>query len=98
MKTTTIALKNPGKGKQAPRIDAVRYEAMKAAILAVVPTSGDGVAFASLSRLVAKKLPRDAFKGASIMWYATTVKLDLEARGLLMRVPGSSPQRLLRVS
>jgi hypothetical protein len=30
----------------------------------------------------------------SISWYVTTVKLDLEARGLIARVPGSHPQRL----
>ncbi len=40
----------------------------------------------------------DAFIGAvfdgSIPWYVTTVKLDLEARGILERVPGKGPQRL----
>ena len=30
----------------------------------------------------------------SISWYVTTVKLDLEARGLIERVPRSRPQRL----
>ena len=28
------------------------------------------------------------------MWYVTTVKLDLEARGQLKRVPKSRPQRV----
>jgi uncharacterized protein YndB with AHSA1/START domain len=88
----------PGWGRMLKtRIDAVRYQAMKAAILEVVPGDGDGVTFASLPKLVAKKLPKDAFRGASIMWYATTVKLDLEARGLITRVAGTTPQRLVRV-
>jgi hypothetical protein len=30
----------------------------------------------------------------SISWYATMVKLDLEARGEIERIPGSSPQRI----
>lgn len=33
------------------------------------------------------------FNGA-INWWTTTVKLDLEARGVIERVPGSSPQQL----
>jgi hypothetical protein len=39
---------------------------------------------------IAKKLPD--FDG-SISWYTTTIKLDLEARGLIERVPDSQPQR-----
>jgi hypothetical protein len=92
----TVSTRNPGAGKRAPRIDAVRYEAMRAALLKVVPGAGDGVPFASLPALVAGDLPKDVFRGASIPWYVATVKLDLEARGLLRRVPGSRPQRLLR--
>ena len=30
----------------------------------------------------------------SVGWYATAVKLDLEARGELERVPGAKPQRV----
>jgi hypothetical protein len=69
---------------------------MKVALLAVIPKAGDGVRFADLEVLVKKRLPRAMFAGASVLWYVTTVKLDLEARGLVRRVPGSSPQRLVR--
>jgi hypothetical protein len=93
---TTIATKNPGRGKKGPRIDTARCDAMKVALLDVIPRTGEGVTFASLSKLVEKKLPRALFQGASIMWYATTVKLDLEARGLIERVAEASPQRLRR--
>jgi hypothetical protein len=92
----TVATRNPGAGKKAPRVDAVRYAAMRAALLAVVPRDGEGVLFASLPTLVAKVLPKGSFRGASIPWYVATVKLDLEARGILRRVPGSRLQRLLR--
>jgi hypothetical protein len=30
----------------------------------------------------------------SISWYFTTVKLDLEARGVIERIPNKAPQRL----
>jgi len=36
---------------------------------------------------------RERFEG-SVSWYFTTVKLDLEARGILERVPGERPQRI----
>lgn len=96
MKIVTVATKNPGQGKRGPRIDAARYHAMKTALLAVIPKAGDGVRFADLERLVERRLPRATFAGASVLWYATIVKLDLEARGFIRRVPGSSPQRLVR--
>jgi hypothetical protein len=95
VKATTTATKNPGKGKKGPRIDATRYDAMKAAILAVVPRDEDGVTFASLPKLVEKRLPGEVFAGASIAWYVATVKLDLEARGFVERIP--APQRLRRL-
>ena len=34
----------------------------------------------------------------SIGWYVTTVKLDLEARGVIERVPNVTPQQLRLVS
>ena len=96
MKSVTVATKNPGRGKKGPRVDLARYKAMKNALLTVIPRTGDGVRFADLEGLVEKRLPRATFAGASVMWYTTVVKLDLEARGLIRRVPGSSPQRLVR--
>jgi len=36
---------------------------------------------------------RNRFEG-SISWYVTTVKLDMEARGEIERVPDSNPQQL----
>ena len=50
----------------------------------------------ALARAVEKDL-RGTFEG-SVTWYVTTVKLDLEARGTLKRVPNSRPQlvRLVR--
>ena len=93
---STVATRNPARGKKGPRIDAARYDAMKKALLAVIPKRGEGVSFSDLERLVRARLPRETFAGASVPWYATNVKLDLEARGLVRRVAGSGPQRLLR--
>lgn len=96
MKTNTVATKNPGKGKRGPHIDAARYAAMKTALLAVIPKTGHGVRFADLVGLVETRLPQTTFADNSVPWHTTIVKLDLEARGLVRRVPGSNPQRLVR--
>lgn len=83
-------------GKQGTRIDRDKYDAMKKAILAILPRKAEGFAFKELPRAVSAKLPRKVYGEASVSWYCTTVKLDLEARGLIERVPRSSPQRLRR--
>ncbi|MBW3603547.1 MAG: hypothetical protein KY460_01340 [Actinobacteria bacterium] len=36
----------------------------------------------------------ELWREASVGWYTTAVKLDLEAREVISRVPGSSPQLL----
>lgn len=91
-----IETRNATEGAAGVRIDRDKYDAMKKALLAVIPRRADGVAFKDLVGLVKPLLPDDVFAGASPSWYATTVKLDLEARGLIERVPGARPQRVRR--
>jgi hypothetical protein len=84
-------------GGTGAQISPNRYDALRQAILAAVPKHKDGVALAELTRAVAARVPRELFKGASLRWYTTAVKLDLEAEGLIERAPGFRPQRLRRV-
>jgi len=96
--TTTIKTRNINKGVDGTNIDKVKYEAVRKAILAVVPKTGEGIRFKDLPKEVAKRVPAAHFpKKGSASWYTTVVKLDLEARKLIERVPGSSPQRLRRL-
>ena len=85
---------NPGSGGR--NIAREKYDALRRAILAAVPATREGIRFLDLFGAVAERLPRQLFRGASVQWYTTTVKLDLEARGLIERVPGAKPQRLRR--
>jgi hypothetical protein len=78
-------------GKQGVNIDRLKYDKMRAAMLAVIGRE-PSVPFTGLGDKVYQELNGD-FDG-SIGWYTTTVKLDLEARGLIERVPDVSPQRL----
>ncbi len=88
---------HPDPEKQGTNIEKSKYVTMKAALLKVVPKTGPGVAFKDMKPLVRPHLSKSVFTPeVSITWYLVTVKLDLEARGVLLRVPGSRSQRLIR--
>jgi len=96
-----IATLNPVAGKAGMTIERVKYDAVRAAILAVLTDTGEaGVRFMpskkdsspGLMDLVPARLPRDW--SGSVGWYVTAVKLDLEARGEIERVPKAVPQRV----
>lgn len=78
-------------GKEGVNIDTAKYEVIKAAILDALDTQR-GTSFGDLTQAVVDKLGK-RFDG-SIPWYVTTIKLDLEARGLIERVPGAKPQQV----
>lgn len=96
MSDDMFELRHPDPSKQAGRCHAGRYHAMKAALLEVIPANAEGIAFAELREAVRAKLPATLFEGASVGWFVTSVKLDLEARGQIERVAGSGPQYLRR--
>ena len=91
MMSEKIMTQHP-EGKQGVNIDKAKYDAVRGAILSVLDEHED-YAFADLLDSVSERLPD--FEG-SVGWYATTVKLDLEARGEIERLPDVSPQRLRR--
>jgi len=70
-------------------ISKAKYEIIRNAILCVLETKKE-ITFMNLSRAVEKEV-NGTFEG-SVNWYVTTVKLDLEARGIVKRVPSSRPQ------
>lgn len=80
---------HPDPSKQGVRIEKNKYNTMREAILLNLKQLG-AVTFTELSAVVEDQLG-GRFDG-SVMWYFTTVKLDLEARGELRRVPKSKPQ------
>ncbi|MEJ2537156.1 MAG: hypothetical protein P8048_08925, partial [Calditrichia bacterium] len=59
------------------------------------PKDKEGVPFNQLPKLVRDKLTaQERQKIGSIPWYTTTVKLDMEVKKEIARIPGSNPQRL----
>jgi hypothetical protein len=85
-----ILTKHP-EGKQGVRISRAKYDAVRQAIVAALRAHGE-MTFEGLNAAVNREL--DGKLQGSIPWYTTTVKLDLEARRIVKRVSGSSPQRL----
>jgi hypothetical protein len=84
----TIRTLHPEK-KQGVKISKEKYEVIREAILSALHKQNE-ITFMNLSRAVEKEVNGN-FEG-SVTWYVTTVKLDLEARGLIKRVPNSRPQ------
>jgi hypothetical protein len=82
---------HPDPNKRGVNISREKYERVCSAILEAVKTHSE-ITFSDLVKAVQERLG-DHFDG-SIPWYVTTVKLDLEARQMIERIPGSSPQRL----
>jgi hypothetical protein len=85
---STIRTLHPDK-KQGVNISKEKYQVIRQAILSTLSTQKE-MTFMKLSRAVEKEVNGN-FEG-SVMWYVTTVKLDLEARGEIKRVPNSRPQ------
>jgi hypothetical protein len=84
----TIRTLHPHK-KQGVNISKEKYDVIRNAILCVLQTQKE-ITFMKLSRAVEKEVNGN-FDG-SVMWYVTTVKLDMEARGEIKRVTNSRPQ------
>lgn len=88
---------HPDPTKNGTRVTKATYEIYRDALLKVIPTTKDGIQFMDLSKEVAPHVPAEVAENTSIGWWTTTVKLDLEARGVVERVPGKGRQRVRRV-
>ena len=78
-------------GKQGVNIDKGKYDMVRKAIEETLQAQ-PGITFSGLTDAVGERIG-DVFEG-SVGWYVVSVKLDLEARGVLERVDGRSPQRV----
>src|SRR5262245_57934927 len=72
-------------------------DAMKRALLKILPKTRPGMTVEEIYSKVATEVPKDLFPaGAKAGWWAKTVQLDLEAKGLIAR-DKARPLRLRRV-
>ncbi|HQR33896.1 MAG TPA: hypothetical protein PLK30_14260 [Blastocatellia bacterium] len=86
-----ILTRNPDAAKQGFNISKQKYDATRSAILASL-ANGTELTLKELFAAVSKHLNDEL--NSSIKWYATVVKLDLEARKVIERVPKAKPHRI----
>lgn len=91
------ACRTPAEGRDGiTQIPSWKFDAVRRAILGATKDAGpEGLAFKDLTEQVAHRLdPETKDRLGSLGWHTTTVKLELEVRGELIRLPGRGPQRM----
>ena len=89
-----IVIENVNKPGYTERVDRIKYEAMRKALLAVLPTTSPGVTTAEAKQALIPLLPQALFPGgAKAGWWLKAAQLDLEAKGIIAR-DNSKPLRL----
>lgn len=79
------------------RVDRAKYEAMRDALLAVLPRGAPGMTVSEAKGALLPKLPGALFPGGDKAgWWLKAAQLDLEAKGTIRRGPGS-PVRLFKI-
>ena len=84
-----IVTAHPEPKKPGVRIEKEKYDLMRNAILEILRAYGS-LPFEKLGNMIEEQLLKK-FDGP-VIWYYTTVKLDLEARGVIRRIPNTEPQ------
>ncbi len=90
-----IACRTPAKGRDGvTNIPAWKFNAVREAILNICT---EDTFFKDLAAKVGERLTEDQrARLGSLGWHVTTVKLELEVRGDIGRVPGKSLQKTIR--
>ena len=89
-----IQLQHP-QGKKAVSISKDKYELLKTEIVEYLTKNADAT-FSDISKAIAHDFKEKKIKfDGSLMWYLEWVKLDLEAKQIITRVPKTSPQKYL---
>jgi hypothetical protein len=92
-----VICKTPTPGKKTVNIPLWKYNVISSANLKVVPKQEPGVLFKDLHLLVGKQLSKkQKSELGSLSWHTTTVKLDLEVKRKIKRLPRCSPQQLVK--
>lgn len=91
-----IEVENPNTPGRTERLDRAKYEAMRDALLPVLPDAPPGLKVAEAKEALLPQLDQNLFPGgAKAGWWLKAVQLDLEAKKIIARAEGS-PVRLYR--
>ena len=89
-----VEMQNINSPGHVVRVDKRKYEAMKTALLTVMPKTEPGLTVAELKQELLPLLPEDLFPGGDKAgWWLKGVQLDLEAKAIIVR-ENTKPLRL----
>jgi hypothetical protein len=89
-----VVCETPTPGKKPTRIHKWKYDLLRRIILEIVEGT-DGVEFRNLPGLIESRLSVEQRENlGSVSWYTVSVKLDMEVKGDIERVPRAKPQKL----
>jgi hypothetical protein len=92
-----IEIENVNTPGRTQRVDRAKYDAMRSALLAVLPDAPPGMTVPEARAALLPLLPEPLFPaGATAGWWLKAVQLDLEAKQVIRRAP-SRPVQLFRV-
>lgn len=95
--SSKIAVENVNVPGASTNVDAVKCGAIREVLLRVLPTAPPGFTQAEMLAAVRAGAPQDLFPGGEKSgWWAKTVQLDLEAKGVVVRDAKSKPLRWWR--
>jgi hypothetical protein len=81
-----VQIQNVMSPHHVQNVDRNKYEAMRTAVLAVVPATSPGVTVAEAKQRLLPLLPEALYpRGDKAGWRLKAVQLDLEAKGVLVR-------------
>lgn len=91
-----IEIENINTPGRTERVHRAKYEAMREALVAVLPAEAPGLTVAEAKAKLIPLLPADLFPGgAKAGWWLKAAQLDLEAKGVIKRAD-TKPMRLCR--
>jgi hypothetical protein len=91
-----IEIENFTSPGRTERVNHAKYEAMREALLAVLPDVSPGLKVPDAKAALLPLLPDELFPGGDKAgWWLKAVQLDLEAKGIIRRAP-SRPVQLFR--
>lgn len=95
-KNEKIEIQNFTSPGHVHRVDRAKYEAMAAALIAVLPADPPGLTVAEAKARLLSRLPAELFPGGEKAgWWLKAAQLDLEAKGVIQR-QATKPLRLHR--
>ncbi len=96
MAAEKIEIRNAVSPGHVYRVDKAKYEAMKSALLSVLPGEAPGLTVAEAKTALLPRLPQELFPGGEKAgWWLKAVQLNLEAEGGIARA-ATKPLRLYR--